>query len=107
MHLSVVTTMYNSAAHLAEFHERASRAARQLDEDYELIFVNDGSPDDSLDIALALRERDDHVKVIDLSRNFGHHKAIMTGLSHAGASASSLLTVTSRKTRGGSLTSRP
>lgn len=83
MHLSVVTTMYNSAAHLAEFHERTSRAARQLDEDYELIFVNDGSPDDSLVVVLALREHDDHVKVIDLSRNFGHHKAIMTGLAHA------------------------
>jgi len=46
------------------------------------VFVNDGSPDDSLSRALALYERDPRVRIIDLSRNFGHHKAIMTGLAH-------------------------
>jgi len=45
--------------------------------------VNDGSPDDSLKKALELLEKDRKVKIIDLSRNFGHHRAIMTGLSHA------------------------
>jgi putative glycosyltransferase len=44
--------------------------------------VNDGSPDDSLDLALALHRNDPRVVVVDLSRNFGHHKAIMTGLAH-------------------------
>ena len=45
--------------------------------------MNDGSPDDSLDIALRIRDRDPRVRVVDLSRNFGHHKALMTGLAHA------------------------
>ena len=45
--------------------------------------MNDGSLDDSLDIAVQLTESDIHVVVIDLSRNFGHHKAMMTGLAHA------------------------
>ena len=51
--------------------------------DFELILVNDGSPDDSLQIALSLHRRDRRVRIIDLSRNFGHHQAMMTGLSYA------------------------
>lgn len=83
MQLSIVTTMYKEAAHVGEFHSRASEAARKITDDYEILFVNDGSPDDSLSIALSLFHEDKKVKVIDLSRNFGHHKAIMTGLAYA------------------------
>ena len=52
-------------------------------EDYEIILVDDGSPDDSLSKAIKLSEKDYHIKIIELSRNSGHHKAIMTGLNHA------------------------
>lgn len=84
MKLSVVATLYQSAAHIAEFYVRASAAALQLaSNDYEIVFVNDGSPDNSLDLAVRLTENDSHVVVVDLSRNFGHHKAMMTGLAHA------------------------
>ncbi len=83
MDLSIVTTMYRSAPYLEEFYIRASAAARQITANYELIFVNDGSPDQSLEVALSLYERDEHVRIVDLSRNFGHHKAMMTGLAHA------------------------
>lgn len=84
MKLSIVATLYQSAPYIAEFHERASAAARQLvGDDYEIVLVNDGSPDNSLELAVQLFECDDHVVVVDLSRNFGHHKAMMTGLSHA------------------------
>jgi putative glycosyltransferase len=82
MKLSIVSTLYNSASHLEEFHDRVSRVAQQLvNEEYEIILVNDGSPDNSLELAIRLTERDHHLNVIDLSRNFGHHKAMMTGLS--------------------------
>ena len=82
--LSVVATLYRSAPGLAEFHARATAAARALAGDsYEIVFVNDGSPDDSLDRAIAIAGADPHVVVVDLSRNFGHHKAMMTGLDHA------------------------
>jgi len=83
MKLSVVTTLYKSAAYVQEFYERATRAAAALTQDYELLFVNDGSPDDSCERAVALHRHDTHVRVLDLSRNFGHHKAMMTGLQHA------------------------
>jgi putative glycosyltransferase len=84
MKVSIVATLYRSAEHLAEFYERASAAARRwADNDYELVLVNDGSPDASLPRAVELTRRDPHVVVVDLSRNFGHHKAMMTGLAHA------------------------
>jgi putative glycosyltransferase len=84
MKLSIVATLYQSMAYLSEFYQRTSAVARQLvDEDYEIILVNDGSPDGSLGLAVHLTEADSHVVVIDLSRNFGHHKAMMTGLAHA------------------------
>ena len=81
--LSVVTTLYRSAAHLDEFHRRVTAVAGRLTSQYEIVFVNDGSPDNSLDLALAIQRRDAHVRVIDLSRNFGHHPALMEGLRQA------------------------
>jgi putative glycosyltransferase len=81
--LSIVTSMYYSAPYLKEFYNRIKKSVEKITLDYEIIFVNDGSPDDSLDKAISLYEKDDRVKVIDLSRNFGHHKAMMTGLAHA------------------------
>lgn len=84
MKLSIVATLYKSAAHIKEFHERATATARQLvGDDYEIVLVNDGSPDNSLELAVTLTKQDSQVVVVDLSRNFGHHKAMMTGLSHA------------------------
>ena len=52
-----------------------SAAANKITEEYEIIFVNDGSPDNSLQLVLDLYNEDLKVKVIDLSRNFGQHKA--------------------------------
>lgn len=84
MKLSIVATLYQSEPYIKEFHQRASAAAQHLVGDgYEVILVNDGSPDNSLDVAVQLTEIDSHVVVVDLSRNFGHHKAMMTGLAHA------------------------
>jgi len=84
MRLSIVATLFQSGPHITEFHQRASAATKQLvDEDYEIVLVNDGLPDNSLDIAVQLTESDSHVVVVDFSRNFGHHKAMMTGLAYA------------------------
>lgn len=83
MNLSIVTTLYRSEPYIGDFYRRISAAAKQLTDKYELIFVNDGSPDHSLDVVLSLAAGDPRIVVIDLSRNFGHHKAIMTGLARA------------------------
>ena len=84
MKLSIVATLYQSAQYLEEFCRRVASSAHQLvGDDYEIVLVNDGSPDNSLELAVRLCESDPHVVVVDLSRNFGHHKAMMTGLAHA------------------------
>jgi putative glycosyltransferase len=83
MRLSIVTTLYKSGPSVGEFHRRASEAALRITDDYEIVLVDDGSPDNSLDIACAIARDDGHVRVVELSRNFGHHKALMTGLDHA------------------------
>lgn len=84
MKLSIVSTLYMSEAHLREFYERCTQQAQDcVGDDYEIILVNDGSPDGSLSLALELHEEDDRVVVVDLSRNFGHHQAMMAGLSYA------------------------
>ena len=83
MRLSIVTTLYQSASTIDEFCRRALVAAELITDDIEIVMVNDGSPDDSLARALALQAADPRVVVVDLARNFGHHKAMMTGLAHA------------------------
>jgi putative glycosyltransferase len=83
MKLSIVTTMYHSAPYIQEFYSRMVATALKITNDFEIIFVDDGSPDHSFQIVHALHLNDPKVKIIELSRNFGHHKAIMTGLMHA------------------------
>lgn len=81
--VSIVTSLFRSASHLEEFHARCTKAASSLTASYEIVLVNDGSADDSLRVALDIHKRDPRVRVIDLSRNFGHHKALMTGLARS------------------------
>ncbi len=83
MKISVVTTLYHSEKYLNEFYRRIRETITKLNVDYEIIFVNDGSPDHSDEYVLSLQNIDPKVVLIQLSRNFGHHQAILTGLQHS------------------------
>lgn len=83
MTLSVVSTLYRSSPYLPEFHRRIREALEKITPDYEIVLVNDGCPEDSLAAALRIQSEDSKVRVVDLSRNFGHHPAMMCGLAHA------------------------
>ena len=83
MELSIVSTLYCSAPYLESFYQRVRNSAASLQQSFEIVLVNDGSPDASLEIALRLQLQDARIRIIDLSRNFGHHQAMMTGLMHA------------------------
>src|SRR6478736_635174 len=83
MKLSVVATLYYSEQFIEEFYNRLVRTVKEITPDYEIIFVNDGSPDSSQEKVLNLRKTDPNVSLIELSRNFGHQRAIITGLNHA------------------------
>jgi putative glycosyltransferase len=82
--LSIVTTLFRSAAFLPEFIERCRSVLRDRSiEQYEIVFVDDGSPDNSREYVLQARSDDPRIKLVDLSRNFGHHRAALAGLRHA------------------------
>ena len=84
MKLSVVTTLYRSKGFLEVFLKEIIGAIKIIDiDDFELIFVNDGSPDDSVKYLLERKKDISQIKIIDLSRNFGHHYAIQAGLNYA------------------------
>lgn len=80
-HLSVVVPCYNEEDVLEETHRRLTAACRHvLGDDYELVFVNDGSRDATWPMLQALGDRDPNVVAVRLSRNFGHQFALTAGL---------------------------
>jgi putative glycosyltransferase len=83
MRLSIVTTIYSSHHEVLEFYKRARAAADQITRDVEMIFVDDGTQGTSLGDTVRMLINDPCVRVIELSRNFGHHRAMMTGMMHA------------------------
>lgn len=81
MKLSIVTTLYSSELFLNRFVDGINHAVQDLGiDDYEIVAVNDGSPDDSLKTMLRLKETMPNIVVVDLSRNFGHHYAMLAGM---------------------------
>lgn len=80
MEISCVSTLYRSEAFVSEFVDRCEKALSGLTDSYEIILVDDGSPDASLQIAKGLIASHPNLRVIELSRNFGHHAAILAGL---------------------------
>jgi len=86
--LSLVAPAFNEAKVLKVFYEKLVEVTELLkDFDWEIIFVDDGSEDNTRSILKELRQKDHRVKWISLSRNFGHQAALTAGLKHAGGDA--------------------
>lgn len=81
--ISVVTSLYKSAPYIKEFHSRHLHCLQRLGVDFEFIFVNDGSPDDSETIARELVTKSQKITLISLSRNYGQHAGMFAGMHHA------------------------
>lgn len=81
--LSVVIPCYNEAENVTELHRQLSETLEDLRLTAELVFVDDGSGDATLDRLRALAGEDKRVQVLSLSRNFGHQAALSAGLDHA------------------------
>ena len=84
---SIVLPVFNEEQILPALYMRLSGVMQELGETYELVFVNDGSRDDSFAFLKSLSAADPAVKIVSLSRNFGHQTAITCGLDHAGGEA--------------------
>jgi polyisoprenyl-phosphate glycosyltransferase len=90
--LSIVVPLLNEAENLPALHERLAEVAKTLDRDVEMIFVDDGSTDDSYGVLEKLRAADARVRIIRLSRNFGSHGACLAGFSYAKGDHAVILT---------------
>jgi len=81
--LSVVVPVFNEEEVLPEFHRRLSAVLEKLSAQCEIIYINDGSVDGSLNEMRRLKSADSYVGIVDLSRNFGKEIAMTAGLDHA------------------------
>ncbi len=81
--VSIVIPVYNEEANLESLYTRLARVLGTLDQPAEILFVDDGSQDRSLEILQRLQEADARIRVLQLNRNFGQHAAVFAGLDHA------------------------
>src|SRR4029077_4024701 len=87
MLLSIVIPVYNEAESLPRLFQALTQVLPQIDAEYELLFVNDGSSDDSVSFLRTVASSDPRVKILGFSRNFGHQAAITAGLDFANGDA--------------------
>lgn len=80
MEISVIVPSFNEEKNVPLIYERLTSTLSQISDDYEIIFVNDCSKDNTLEVIKQLSKKDSHVKYISFSRNFGHQIAVSAGL---------------------------
>ena len=80
MEISVIVPSFNEEKNVPLIYERLTSTLSQISDDYEIIFVNDCSKDNTLEVIKQLSKKDSHVKHISFSRNFGHQIAVSAGL---------------------------
>ena len=85
--LSIVAPAYNEAENIDEFYSRILESTTDLNLDIEIIYVNDGSLDKTIDVIYKQKENNDHITAIDLSRNFGKEIALTAGLDYSSGDA--------------------
>lgn len=83
MDISVIIPVFNEEDNVDALYARMTQVLSAITNDYELLFVNDGSRDKTLLKVMTLAEKDNKVRYIDFSRNFGHQVAVSAGLDHA------------------------
>jgi glycosyltransferase involved in cell wall biosynthesis len=85
--VSVVVPIYNEEDLIVQFHAAVANAMQSVVDDWEVVYVNDGSTDSSLELLKGLQSLDSHVVVAELSRNWGHPGAVAAGLRTASGRA--------------------
>ncbi len=81
--ISIVVPVYNEEEIIPQLHEAVADAMKNIGEEWEVVYVNDGSQDSSLNMLRDQQTYDPHIVVVDLSRNFGHMGALAAGLQTA------------------------
>lgn len=91
--IDIIVPVFNEQAVIPLFQERISSAMQRCDVDWRVIFVDDGSSDDSLDVIKRMHEEHGQFGYLSLSRNFGKEYAVTAGLDHASADAAVVIDV--------------
>lgn len=81
--ISIIISVYNEDAVLRRFYDSFEKMSKTIQWDYELLFVNDGSTDESYEILKSLAAQNTSIKIINFSRNFGHEAAMIAGIDYA------------------------
>lgn len=81
--ISIIVPCYNEQEALPLFHKEITRVLQEMGESYELLLVNDGSRDSTLDVMRTLAQEDSHVVYLSFSRNFGKEAAMYAGFCNA------------------------
>lgn len=82
MSLSLIVPIYNEEENIQNLYNRSVDALSKINEPFEIVFVNDGSRDDSLSKLIALHKQDNRCKIINLSRNYGHQAGYTAGMEY-------------------------
>ena len=89
--LSIIVPIYNEEAVIPELYKRITGVMDEIGASWELVCINDGSRDRSVEMLLELRRADPRIKLVDFSRNFGHQIAITAGLDYAEGDAAVII----------------
>ena len=81
--ISVIVPVYNSAKILSKLHDRLMNVLKEITDEYEVIFINDGSEDESFDVIKQLSDKNPLCRNISLMKNYGQHNALLCGIRNA------------------------
>lgn len=85
--LSIVAPCYKEEENVPLLYDRIKNVMESIGETWELILINDGSPDNTLDVMMHIHQQDSRVKIINFARNFGHQTAVTAGMDYAAGDA--------------------
>ena len=91
MELSVIIPVLNEEKNVVLLHQRLTEVIHKISGSYEIIFINDGSRDQTLQLVKNIAASDNHVKYINFSRNFGHQVAVSAGIDNAKGNAVAII----------------
>jgi dolichol-phosphate mannosyltransferase len=87
MKISLIIPAYNEEGNIKEIYDRTTKILRRMNSDYEIIFVNDGSTDNTEKYILDINQNDKNVKLVSFTRNFGHQAALIAGYNSCSGDA--------------------